>query len=69
MQEVGACLISHWPFNSRSSGRIFDQHKHGLWAPKGQSMRRRKREREKERKEIEIERYRCKEREKGFSVL
>lgn len=48
---MGTCLISHWPFNSQGSGRIFDQHKHGLWAPKGHNKRgRRERMRERDGK-------------------
>ncbi len=46
---MGTCLISHWPFNSQGSGRIFHQYKHGLFAPKGLNKRgRRERDGKKE---------------------
>lgn len=60
MQEVGTCLISHWPF--KGSGRIFDQHKHGLWAPKATTRG------EGERENRKSERQRWKERKEGYSV-
>lgn len=61
---MGTCLISHWPFNSQGSGRIFDQHKHGLWAPKGHN----KRGRGKKRRVRKSERQRWKEIEEGCAV-